>query len=90
MKVLLVVFHFRGGVTALPTVCLFTQMSPAAMVTHAFTYLLVSSSVLLKHAPFYDFSTLKLKQVLKRHTDFIDVLTSLLQPGLMSVYAFNF
>lgn len=33
VKVLLVVFHFRGGVTALPTVCLFTRMSPAAMVT---------------------------------------------------------
>lgn len=34
VKALLLAFHFRGGVTAQLTVCLFTRMSPAAMVTH--------------------------------------------------------
>lgn len=33
VKALLLAFHFRGGVTAQLTVCLFTRMSPAAMVT---------------------------------------------------------
>lgn len=33
VKALLVAFHFRGGVTTQLTVCLFTRMSPAAMVT---------------------------------------------------------
>ncbi len=62
MKVRPLVSHLRSAVTALPTVCLFTLMSPAAMVTCLYlpSYFKLFS---INHGPFYDSLTSKLRHV---------------------------
>lgn len=71
VKVRLFVSHFRIAVTTLPTVCLFTLMSPAAMVTCFYLPSPFEPSA-IKHSPFLWFPR---PWSSKRHTGFRGTLT---------------
>lgn len=62
VKVGLLVFHVTSVVTTLPTACLFTLMSPAAMVT-CFHVPSLFKRFIIKCTPFYGFLTSKLGHI---------------------------